>query len=326
MSDNTQDGGGLFIARPLISHDGADDSGVRAEVWVQRGHATISQKEDKKSRAQVKFSFACDNLKHDVNAWVHKETDKEIYDMLNKAYDDESPIYIRIEKKRKNHVDRKTPITDFVGMDAARENLINIVAGVRWDESEDWVESSESVTLPSEDSGTGSVKATPKNSGSSSFTPPDPMDSSPWNQVEAPPYKTKNSDGSVNPGSDAVAAVANTYTFVYEYLTGGKSDVVLSEDNNTARTQILDITYKVISVANKAQVTVFDGKLQRPSMSKRSHTRARALIFHAMENTNKITQEHLESKEALENWASEVLERTVKMWKWSMDTVRRVEG
>lgn len=323
MTDNTQEQSGLFIARPMVSHDGADDNGVRAEVWVQRGQATISQKEDKKSRAQVKFSFACDNLKHDVNAWVHRDNDKEIYDALNKAYDDESPIYIRIEKKRKNHVDRKTPITEFAGMDAARENLINIVAGVRWDEADEWMESSESVTLPSEDSSTGSVKATAKNS---SFSAPDPMDSSPWSRVEAPPYKTKNADGSINPGSDAVAAIANTYTFVQGYLTGDKSDALLSEDDNTARSQIFDLTYKVISVANKAQVSVYEGKLQRPVMSNRSHTRARALIFHAMETTNKITPEHLASKEALDTWAEEVLERTVKMWKWSMETVRKIEG
>lgn len=311
-----------FIERPIISHDGADDSGVRAEVKVQRGLATVDKIDEKKSRPQVRFQFASDNLEHGVGAWVNKESDEEIYNLLKKAYDEDFPVFFRTEKKRKAHVDRKTPINEITLLENAKENSIHIIAGVRASENDEWIESSESVTLPSEDSSTGSVKATASNAPSG-----EPKPDFPWGgDVEAPPYKTRNSDKSVNPGSDAVAAVANTYTFIHTYLTSGKADVTLDANDDNARKQVFEVTNAVISLANRAQMAVYDGKLDKPAMSKRSHTRARSLIFHAMENTHKLTQEHLDSKEKLNEWAKEVFSLTVKMWKWSIDTVDKIEG
>lgn len=42
-----------FIERPIISHDGADDSGVRAEVKVQRGLATVDKIDEKLSLIHI---------------------------------------------------------------------------------------------------------------------------------------------------------------------------------------------------------------------------------------------------------------------------------
>lgn len=309
-----------YVGRPVVSHDGTDNQGVRAEVLVTSGLVSVEQKDEKKSRDTVKFSFMADNLKHMVSGWMNKETDPELYDMLNTAYDEEYPIWVRVERKRKNGIDRTASIHDLSdSMETARENIVNITASARLDENDEWLQSSESVTLPEEDSSTGSIKATAKD------RVVEKKQSSPWNQVEAPPYISRNKDGEINPGSDAVGAVSNTYTFVYGYLTGSE-DVTLSEDDTEARKQIMNITNRVLSVANKAQVIIYDGKLDRPDLAKRSHVRARSLVFHAMENTHKLEQEHLDDKDALNQWADDILDLTVKMWKWSILTVEKIEG
>lgn len=316
---------GTFIGRPITSRDGADDSGVRAEVLVQKGLATIEKKEEKKSKDQVRFVFISENLKdYGIGAWVNRAQDQEIYDLLSEAYDEETPIYIRTEKRRKASVDRKTPIADIIKEDKASEKVVsrtvNIVAGVKTEEDAEWIESSEAITLTSEDGSTGSVKATPSNTIRVKQT--NPFDAN----VEAPPYKTTNPDGSVNPGSSSVAAVMNTYNFVYEYTRKPENNVALPENEKEAQKLLIDVTKKVLTTVNKAQIKIYDGKMTRPNMSAGSHVRARALVFHTIENVNKLSQEHLDDKEALTTYLDEVLERVVRMWNWGITTVGKIEG
>lgn len=300
-----------FITRPFVSKDGNG-----AEVQIQKGSAVIESVDKKKSRDTVRFLFSSDNLKqYGVAGWVNSKNDPELYELLMKAYDEEEIVYFRVEKQRKSHVDEDTPIKDLIQTtEEARDNTITIVASARLSEDDEWVESSESVTHIDNDKDGGRVKAEPEQRIQK-------KQSTPWNgtRSEPPPYVTRDDDGDVNPGSNAVAAVTNTYQFVYNYVTG--DDSLEATDN-----QIIMLSQKVLTVINKAQVMVYSGELTQPDMGAGSHTRARSLVFHTVESAHRLTQEHIDDKDALNEWSKEVLTRVVKMWKWSISMVEKIEA
>lgn len=302
-----------FINRPFVSKDGNG-----SEVQVQRGSAVIESVDKKKSKDTVKFLFSSDNLqKHGVGGWINAKNDSKLYDILMEAYDEEEIIYFRVEKQRKSHVDLETPIKDLIQTtEDARDNTITVVASARLSEDDEWTESSESVTHIDNDRSGERTKAKPEPNRIQK------KQSTPWNgtRSEPPPYVTRDDDGDVNPGSNAVAAVTNIYQFVHNYVNN--ADNALEATDN----HVIMLTRKLLTVVNKAQVLVYNGELEQPDMGAASHTRARSLVFHAAETTNKITQAEVDDEDALNEWAKETLTRVVKMWKWSISMVEKIEG
>lgn len=319
-----------WMGKPFISYDGEDQQGVRAEVMVYRGLANVHTIEDKQEGGSVKFSFLADNIKYPVGAWVNKSRDEKIYEALKETHDNDGEIYVRIEKKRKPKVDRESKMEEIAphrDMAKSSENSIRIIAGIRHDEDEEWVESSESVTLASEDEqymggSTGSVKATAANTQNKARqnSSVNPFSDS----VEAPPYKTFNFDNSVNPGSGAVGAVANIYNFVNEYFIK-HPELSLPDDERKAQTIKIELTTKLLDVCNRAQVAVYNGRLETPQMSLNSHTRARAYVFQNTESDMPITQEHVDDMDAFNEHCDKLYEKVVRMWKWAMKLAQDIE-
>lgn len=314
MSEQTSQ---YYINRPITAKDGADSSGNRAEVRVQTGYAFVDDVIDKKSQQTAKFSFTFEGtkLKHPVGGWIHKTEDKEIYEMLKKAYDDETPIHFRIESKRRDHIDRSIPIDDILTLEQAKEKTITIIAGVKINASDDWILSSERVTLPSEDQVQGSVPATPENSAESVNSPLIRSHA----KIENPSYLSRNNDGSINPGGNAVSAITNTYMYVFSYQQE-HPEIEMSD------TDVFRITGRILSICNNAQLHVYGSKLTRPNMSLSSHVRARSLVFHTIDNVNPITKEILNDEEQLKAWEETVLERVKKMWSWSINLADSIEA
>lgn len=314
MSENTVE---YYINRPITAKDGADSGGNRAEVRVQTGYAFIDSVVDKKSQQTAKFSFTFEGtkLKHPVGGWIHKTEDEEIYNMLNKAYNEETPIHFRIESKRRDHVDRSIPINDILTLEKAKDNTITIIAGVKVNASDDWKLSSERVTLPSEDQVQGSVAATPENSAEAVNSPLIRSHA----KIENPSYLSRNNDGSINPGGNAVSAITNTYMYVFSYQQE-HPEIEMSDAD------VFRITGRILSICNDAQLHVYGSKMNRPNMSLSSHVRARSLTFHTIDNVNPITKELLNDNEKLKEWEETVLERVKKMWSWSINLADGIEA
>jgi hypothetical protein len=130
------------MAKPFISFDGADASGVRAEVWVEKGTGTVRALEESKTNVLVKM--AVENLKHPVQGWL--SLSDPIYPVLKEAMESGREVAYRIESQRKNGVDRTTPISTLrATQESANDSTRRLFVGV------DDQRSSEAVTHPAED-------------------------------------------------------------------------------------------------------------------------------------------------------------------------------
>lgn len=80
----------------------------------------------------VQFKFSTPTHNHPTGAWINKEKDKELFEFLEQAYEDERAVDFRIEIHRKATVDRALAFEEIAppkDMKAAMENTFkNIVA------------------------------------------------------------------------------------------------------------------------------------------------------------------------------------------------------
>lgn len=314
MSEGTR-----YSAAPFIAFDGPDEKGVRAEVKVIVGYGSVDSIEPSKAGKASKVSFEVDNTKYKVSGWA--PVDSEVMKNIEKAQADGVPIHFRVENRRKEHVDRSTPIAEVApprDMAAANDNIHKSLAAVRLDESDDWVISPHAVTRIDEDPSRGGLHSAYNHSldelrGSGSSSSSAPSNNS-GGRLESAPFFTKNSNGEINPGSYAVAVPINTYGFVSDWCKTHE-DVTLTERQRMA------VVKAIIKTANRLQVEIYDGALETPDLSLNSHTRARALVFETTKYFFPITNEIVESTENLQSWAEKVFEKSLKMWKWSISEV-----
>lgn len=301
-----------YSAWPFVALDGPDDNDFRAEVHVTKGLARGSdiEIEESKNGNAYNVSFAVDNNKHGVSAWVPKE------DPVSKKLDDlqdDDLVEFRVERRRRKGVDRKTPIKELITLQKAGDSISKSLVAVKFERDDEWTYSPLIVTNPkedpSDDNGLHSAfgmdvepKKSEKKSGN--FT----------SSFEAPPYRAINNDGSVNLGSSAVQAAISFYAFVLDETR--KSDLVEYSSEEARR-----LSRILISIANRAQVEVYDGELERPDMDLGSSVRARAIVFDVVRYHYPITEE-LKEDSVAKTWARNVTDMVVELWKWSADIVK----
>lgn len=144
----------------IKSHDGTDETGVRAEVRVEVGNGIVTSIEKKSSSAQVKFTV--EGFKQPVGGWV--AINSPAFAEAQKSLDEKSVVSYRIEVQRKPGIDRSIPIDDLrKDMAEASKNTKRVYAAIND------VETDEAVTSPSEDPNFGSrYKATGNESAANS--------------------------------------------------------------------------------------------------------------------------------------------------------------
>lgn len=140
------------MAKPFVSHDGPDEQGVRAEVWVQVGTGTVTavehQEDAAKQNAMVVIRSDHAAVKRPVKGWVAKRD--PLYPAVVDAAASGRAVEYRIESQRRRGVERDVPITDLrADTETAGAKTISILAGL------DGVLSAEAVTSPAEDPHTG---------------------------------------------------------------------------------------------------------------------------------------------------------------------------
>lgn len=128
----------------FISHDGADPTGVRAEVFVITNTGKVSEMTETVDKGVAYITFAVPRLKHGIKGWVQIES--ELFNIVKKAHETQEDVKFRIELQRKANVDRSTPMDELrVDMGTANANIRRILTEVNG------VVSAEALTNPKED-------------------------------------------------------------------------------------------------------------------------------------------------------------------------------
>lgn len=308
-----------YSSRPFISYDGPDEDNVRAEVKVVTGFGTVDSIETSKAGKSQKVSFSVENTDYKSAGWA--PVDSNVMTVVKAAEASGEPIYFRIETRRKDNIDRTTPINELTNLAVAKDSIHKSLAAVKPADDEDWTISQFAVTNMAEDprtrSGTPSAndytaEELRKMSGKGD---PGPArhSSHPASWYEPPPFQTFNDQGEPHPGSMAVAVPLNIYSFLTEYFT--EREVEVDDRTKFAAVKL------VMAVCNEAQLGIYEGEHDVPNLSAGSHTRARALVFESLRIFYPLTAEILADEDAKAEWKENTLSKILKMWKWSINEV-----
>lgn len=155
------------MPKPFISHDGPDNTGHRAEVWVETGTGAITAVEGATDddKRNVRVVISPEYLDRPVYAWVGKED--PLFPIAMAALESTEPVQYRVESQRRKTVDRATPIQDLrADTRVASKNINRILAGLNG------TLGLEAVTNPAEDPNTsGRIPAINTTGGNSTPAP-----------------------------------------------------------------------------------------------------------------------------------------------------------
>lgn len=189
----------MHINKPFVTHDGVDPKGIRAEVRVYSGYANVthSKRAKNKTSPMHQFGFEIDSSDYPTNGWINKEKDEKIFNVLQEAYDNQTPVFFRIEAQRKNDVDRIIPIAELMkDTTSSFDNVFRYIVAVKEADSDDWIIGTSMVTSFKEDSTGGTFKATDADVGIAANI------SQSNTQTIIQPVKDK--DGNINSNSPAI--------------------------------------------------------------------------------------------------------------------------
>lgn len=311
-----------YSSAPFISHDGEDENGVRAEVKVVTGFGYVKDIEETTTGAAAKVVFKVGNTKWPSSGYVPKS--EEVFEKVESAMENETPIHFRIETRRKEHVDRSLPMAEISppkNADMARENTYKSLAGVRFDDEDEMTLSSKAVTNPNEDPNTGGFYS----AVNKTYDKPSSAQSAPssgfHHPVEPNQWVKTLEDGSINPGSLEITAVVSIYGFISEWERS--HDEFSSLDEN----QRAYLTNTMVKIANKMQMEIWDGKLDSPDASLSSAVRARQIMFEVVKTFFPIRNTLFDERKGkkyptVDYWANNVTEKGISMWKWAMKIVK----
>lgn len=320
----------LWSAKPYVAYDGPDETGLRAEVKIQKGYGLIKSitPSDKGKAMQVHFNSG--HPKWSSSGWL-PITDP-VLKLVEKAQEDGVPIYYRIETRRKPEVDRSEPIFELSKTaDSSKEFCAKSVAAVRLDEADDWTLSPTARTRIDEDPSFGGAvnandfsleelrKMSAKSSGSNA---PAAAPAHYSEAGEGSPFTLflHNRDGEkvISPGAAAVAVPLNVLSFMSEYFR--EQQVPATEKD------IFRATKLVLHLCNELQKGVFGGKLTKPDLGAGSHTRARALVFDALKSDFPLSSQELTEADAAKAWHEKTYAKLLAKWQWSIKETDRLMG
>lgn len=318
MSDNK-----TYSAAPFISYDGKDENGVRAEVKVGIGYGLVDEIAPSAKGVAANVLFVVSNSKYKSSGWA--PTDSNVMAKVKEAESRGEPIHFRIETKRKDGIDRSTPMSVLNpprDMTAAKENLLKSLVAVRFDDESDWTISPHALTRIDEDPRSSGSAVSAYDMSAEDLAASKPQASSndnngsSFNSFEPAPWTTYRNTGEINPGSIAVSVPLTIYSFVEEFCR--ENNVEIADKQKVA------VARGLISTANRLQLSIYDGELESPDLAAGSHTRARALVFSGIKDFYPLTAEKVASPDSLKVWLGEIHDKSLAMWKWSISEIEKI--
>lgn len=304
----------FFTTPPIVTYDGIDEKGHRAEVQLIKGFAPIEKVEEKGSAVQFVFNFP--GKKYPNSAWVPQSFDLAV--ALKDCYDKGEPVFFRLEKHRKPGIDRTIPIAD-LDKDQCRKSL----AGFRLSDEDNWTLSPVALTNPDEDPGTNRMYSaatmTPEQlSNAAQTSNPAPVAQS--NTVEPAPFVSSYGDGSLTLSGYASDVPLNMYLFVRKVCRDNGVEI----DDAVNR----QLATSLVKVSNMVQMKMYarfentERHLSRPDLGRRSHTVARNAVCEIVNSVLPLTSDVMETRESVNKWLGEVADAAFDLWSWSVDTAQ----
>lgn len=325
----------LYFARPFVSHAGPDGNGYRAEVLVTKGVAQVTDIKEHGDTAQV--TLTCPERNFPISGWIN--TDTEAFRLAKKALEAGSkPVAFRIETQRrlknKNtgaEIKPETPIYELMGGDSeghnknmatTNANTRKLLVAVGKPNQEMFY--SQDLTNPAEDPNSYANRSTsarsmktPPTAGNGAF-PAGTHQAHAGGFVEVQQWFGQNPTGEVNPGSYGVETELDFYFWALEL--NAKKALGLNE----TRARIL--ANALAGIAEKLQVSVYDGRLDNADRNIGSFTRVRWILKKAMEVDPNLSAENFKTQKTTNDYLSGLSVHALELWRWAIENYAKSLG
>jgi hypothetical protein len=326
----------LYSVRPFVALAGPNGNGYRSEVLVSKGCGTIvAITNDNKKSAQVQISVPV-LKKGNLSGWLNKYSDKDgtvpnpMFTLAQSLLESGEPAEFRIEHQRRpksksdnKPIDPETPIYELMGADEngknknmsmVNENTKKLLTGLA--RPGEQMLYTQDQTDPAEDPNSGGNYSTSarlnKSEEPKAATSPTPQTHA-NGFFEVQPWNAINPSGEVNPGSYAVDASLDFYFWVKKYAV--EHDIQGLDLGKRVRILAAHLT----QLADDLQLAVYNGRLDEPDRSIGSYREVRLIIKQVATLLTPLTSEDVASKDAITNWINTVYDRSLELWKWSIE-------
>lgn len=270
---------------PAIVVDGET---IRPETKTSIAIGKVSQIKtvgDNNLRVIVKPAGA----KYDFSGFVNENT--PVAKLLQQAKEKDVPVCVRFDKKRKKGINPKTPIDELiVDASTARDNIVNVIAGVYNFNNEDWILTNDAISNPDDDPDYVSSELSKATYNITGFFQPE---------------KTHYSNTPIDNNWKA-----NHLISMYNYGSEHNFDNNIELDTNALK---LLASY-MLKACDQLQMRA--NNLDTPNYSDYSHTKARSMLFSWMK-VNPLSKDIMSTKSGFNNWITSFLEENLAIWEWA---------
>ena len=243
-------------------------------------------------RNNFKVVLKVTGAKYDFSGFMNNNNPVE--ELLNQAKELDAPIAVRFEKKRKKDADPKATMTELtVDSATARDNIVNIVAGVYNYSTKEWILTDDAVSNPAED-----PAHVVRELESASYSTANFFDSERPKRIV-----TTDKDQKVN-------HLISMYNFAAEHNL--ENEIGLKDEF------LRILAGLMLKACDQLQMKMKN--LDAPNYSDYSHTKARGMLFSWM-RVNPLTEETITKKGAFNEWINQFLSENQELYDWAQAEV-----
>ena len=268
-----------------------DGKKIRPNTKVNIAIGKVTRLEEV-GKNNLKATIKVAGAKYDFSGFLNDNN--PVSELLKQAKENNYTIAVRLEKKRKKDADPKVSIEDLT-KDAvtAKENIVNIVAGVYNYVSLEWILADDAVSNPAED--------------------PDYVKS----ELEKASYSTTNFFESGNAKKISktdkdwkINHLISMYTYASEH----------NLDNELGlETKALKLLAKfMLQACDQLQMKMYG--LDQPNYNDYSHTKVRGMLFSWM-RVNPLSKEIMGTKGGFSEWLNKFMEENIAIYEWAKQEV-----
>lgn len=243
-------------------------------------------------KAVVKVAGA----KYDFSGFLNDNS--PVAGVMKEAKEKDVPIAVRFEKKRKKDVSPATPIDELiVNASVAKENIVNIVAGVYNFSTETWILTDDAVSNPKED--------------------PDYVSAG----LSSASYSTENFFSGPKSTAPRIATTdldwkANHLISMYNYGAEHNLDNQIGLESKALKI----LAVYMLKASDQLQMKIHD--ISEPNYNDYSHTKARGMLFSWMK-INPLSKDIMTLKGGFSDWITRFIDESTELWEWAKEEANK---
>lgn len=247
---------------------------------------------DEAGKNNFKAVIKVAGAKYDFSGFLNDNN--PVADLLKQAKDNDYTIAVRFEKKRKKNADPKASIEDLTKDAAtAKDNIVNIVAGVYNYSNSEWILTDDAVSNPAEDPEYVKSELEKASYNTTNF----------FESGQAKKISKTDKDWKMN-------HLISMYTYASEH----------NLDNEIGlETKALMLLAKfMLQACDQLQMKMYN--LTEPNYNDYSHTKVRGMLFSWM-RVNPLSKEIMTAKGGFSEWLNKFMEENTAIYEWARSEV-----